>query len=92
MNTHNGWTNYATWRVNLELFDEFDIADYAPDCIKNDDAYELSKLLQEYVENVVDQDGTIKGLAVDYALAFVSSVNYYEIAEHLLNAHREESA
>ena len=20
-NTYNGWTNYATWRVNLELFD-----------------------------------------------------------------------
>jgi len=21
--TYNGWTNYATWRVNLELFDNF---------------------------------------------------------------------
>ena len=20
-NTYNGWTNYATWRVNLEIFD-----------------------------------------------------------------------
>jgi hypothetical protein len=19
--TYNGWTNYATWRVNLEIFD-----------------------------------------------------------------------
>jgi hypothetical protein len=25
--TYNGWTNYATWRVNLEMFDGLDIAD-----------------------------------------------------------------
>ena len=24
-NTYNGWTNYATWRVNLECFDGWDI-------------------------------------------------------------------
>jgi len=24
-NTYNGWTNYETWRVNLELFDGWDI-------------------------------------------------------------------
>ena len=22
---YNGWTNYATWRVNLEIFDGMDI-------------------------------------------------------------------
>ena len=21
---HNGWTNYATWRVNLEIIDGYD--------------------------------------------------------------------
>ncbi len=32
--THNGWTNYATWRVNLEIFDSLDLAEFfdsAPD-------------------------------------------------------------
>ena len=24
--TYNGWTNYATWRVNLEMFDVVDHA------------------------------------------------------------------
>ena len=24
-NTYNGWTNYETWRLNLELFDGWDI-------------------------------------------------------------------
>ena len=22
--TYNGWFNYATWRINLEIFDGFD--------------------------------------------------------------------
>ena len=24
MSKYNGWTNYETWRVNLEIFDGFD--------------------------------------------------------------------
>jgi len=28
-NKYNGWTNYETWRVNLEIFDNFDISDYS---------------------------------------------------------------
>ena len=82
---YNGWTNYATWRVNLELFDGFDVSDYAPECIREDDVYTLSKLLEEYAGNAIDQDGTLEGLAVDYARAFLSDVNWYEIAEHMLD-------
>ena len=26
--TYNGWTNYATWRVNLEIFDGLDPTSY----------------------------------------------------------------
>ena len=26
--TYNGWTNYATWRVNLEVFDGGDWKDH----------------------------------------------------------------
>ena len=88
---HNGWTNYATWRVNLELFDGFDVADYAPDCIRDDDAYTLSKLLEEYAGNAIDHDGTLEGLAVDYARAFLQDVNWYEIAEHLLDDIKAEA-
>ena len=24
MDTYNGWTNYATWRINLEMLDGFE--------------------------------------------------------------------
>jgi len=75
---YNGWTNYATWRVNLEIFDGFDISEYSKD------TYELSEQLKDYAEEVIfgDQDGT---LIASYAFAFISEVNWYEIAEHLIN-------
>ena len=74
---YNGWTNYATWRINLEIFDNFEINGYS------DDTYELSLQLQDYVEEYIG-DTAPAGLALDYALAFVSDVNWYEIAQHLI--------
>lgn len=77
---YNGWTNYATWRVNLEVFDGFEI--------DQDDAYELSEYLKEYLSDYLIET-TSEGIARDYALAFVSDVNYYEIAEYLIEANNE---
>ncbi|MBC8555816.1 MAG: hypothetical protein H8D23_39900 [Candidatus Brocadiales bacterium] len=68
---YNGWTNYATWRINLEIFegaapmDADECKEFADDCVSNYDEY--------------------KGLAVDYARAFMSEVNWHEIAEGLVN-------
>jgi hypothetical protein len=67
-NTYNGWTNYATWRVNLEMFDGSDQA-WSADSAR------------EYVEEIII-DSTPEGIARDYALAFLSGVNWHEIAEH----------
>ena len=46
-NKYNGWSNYETWRINLELFDYFDISDYSKD------SYDLSKQLEDYVEEII---------------------------------------
>ena len=66
---YNGWTNYATWRVHLEMFDGMDPGEYGPD--------ELRELAQDLIEQ------TATGLALGYALAFLEDVNWYEIAAHL---------
>lgn len=66
--TYNGWTNYATWRVNLEFFDGVDEALDADDC---------RELVEQYIED------SAEGLAKDWALAFVIDVNWQEIAGHL---------
>ena len=83
--TYNGWTNYATWRVNLELFDDFRVMDEE----LMDDAYVLSKYLRETAE-VYIEDSSTEGLARDYALAFLSDVNWYEIAKHMIDDAKAE--
>ena len=79
----NGWSNYATWRINLEIFDNFDISDY------DKTPYELSYQLKDYVDEILFID-VPDGLAKDYAYAFIVEVNFYEIAEALLDAYIEE--
>jgi hypothetical protein len=85
MSDYNGWTNYATWRINLEMFDGYDGAS------DNDlDAYDLGQSLREMaLETVAEQ---ASGLALDYAEAFLSDVNWFEIAEHMIEDYREEEA
>ena len=75
----NGWTNYATWRVNLEVFDSLPLEDFSD----ADDAYTLAEALKEHAEYYVECSSE-PGFARDYALAFLSDVNYHEIAEHML--------
>jgi hypothetical protein len=80
---YNGWTNYETWRVNLELFDGVDwvnvFGDPDPDL---PNPHELSLELKEYAEEVVLSGSS--GLVADYASAFLNEVNYYEIADSML--------
>ena len=67
---YNGWTNYQTWRVNLEILSDGDYeeevtADY------------LEDLVEDLVfGNSVDEDS----LAYSFAKSFISEVNFYEIA------------
>lgn len=82
--TYNGWTNYATWRVNLEIYDGFTAKDYG---YQNRETHELADYLkedcEEYLRMQVEGDGEVS-LVLDYALAFVADVNWHEIAEHML--------
>lgn len=77
---YNGWTNYATWRVNLEIFDGLSPIDYGWTV---EDDYDLAQQLQEYAEEIICM-GATDGLAKDYALAFLSDVDWREIAQHMI--------
>lgn len=79
--TYNGWTNYATWRVNLEFFDDYDLAEKYRE---KPDAYELSKILRAELEEYLELDCQ-NTLTLSYALAFVSDVDFYKIAKHLID-------
>jgi hypothetical protein len=83
--TYNGWTNYATWRVKLEMFDH-DHLDQVFDLSL--DPWSLRNVLQDYVEGHIYESGGGEGnIAVDYALAFIKDVNWMEIAEHMIKDH-----
>jgi len=89
--TYNGWTNYATWRVNLEIFDGFDPYDYFSDN-QADMEDLLPENLKEYTEGLIyDMGGGEGNIAVDYALAFLKEVNWYEIAKHMIEEYAEET-
>lgn len=76
-NTHNGWTNYETWRVNLEIFDGYDPGDYFVG------PYEL----QDYAEYIIKSQAEAHSLALHYAMAFLAAVNWREIARNINKVH-----
>lgn len=84
--TYNGWTNYATWRVNLEIFDGMDGEGFDLD----QEPYDLGHDLKAYAEELIDVMSQ-EGLARDYALAFLSDVNWREIAQHMIADYAEEA-
>ena len=80
---YNGWTNYATWRVNLEIIGDIEWQDV-----------EIKDITVDYLKEIVDgvvfdqyrANNTItSNLVEDYASAFLSEVNYHEILEHILD-------
>ena len=92
--TYNGWTNYATWRINLEIFDGISLDDFDGIEDKVDPnlvcAYTLGEALKERAEYYIECSSD-KGIARDYALAFLSDVNWHEIAEHMIEDAKEEA-
>ena len=70
---YNGWANYATWRVNLEILGDIEFEDLVS-------ADDLKEIVEDCVfNNTVEKDC----LAADYARAFIQQVNFYEIAQSI---------
>ena len=77
--TYNGWANYETWRVNLEIFDG------------DDEAWRYGSAdgMREFAEELIEQS-TDEGIGRDYAMAFLNAVDWVEIAEHYQEEEGEE--
>ena len=90
--TYNGWTNYATWRVNLEIFDGFDPREHFTDA-SNDEAWidDLAENLKVYADDYIiyNNESSTNSLMADYARAFLSDVNWHEIAQHMIADYAE---
>ena len=79
---YNGWHNYATWRVNLELLDDY-LQSNREEMLElsvEELADHLKTVTEEYIDvcDVCCSNLLIQG----WAEAFISDVDYYEIAEN----------
>lgn len=87
--SYNGWANYATWRVNLEIFDGMSAQEITGRPLPA--VSELRDALKSYAEKLIDCTSQ-EGLARNYALAFLSEVDWWKIANHMIaDAEREEA-
>jgi hypothetical protein len=86
MNTYDGWTNYETWRVNLEMFDSMTVLEF---CGKGSVVVsELAEGIKSYAEEMIEA-GSQPGYARSYAFAFLSDVNWTQIASRMLDDFEE---
>ena len=72
---YNGWSNYATWRINMEILGDIEF-----------DEIVSADSLKEIAEDVVFSQyelGNGSHLVEDYARSFISEVNFYEIAQSI---------
>tara|TARA_R100001443_G_scaffold16126_1_gene25938 strand:- start:2318 stop:2626 length:309 start_codon:yes stop_codon:yes gene_type:complete len=77
---YKGYTNYATWKVQEELFKDYDF--FQDDYFLEEPTIET---LVDLVENWVFENHTGNlGLIEEFARAFLADVNYHEILEHIL--------
>lgn len=69
---YNGWSNYATWRINLEILGDIEFEEHVT--VDN---------LKEIVEDIIFSNYSLQSgshLIEDYARSFIDQVNFYEIA------------
>lgn len=85
---YNGWTNYQTWRISLEVIDGMTLETFGFDLHEVDtdevaDVESLAEAIESYVEEIVT-NGVPDGLALNLAQSFLSEVDWMEIAEHII--------
>ena len=89
---YNGWTNYATWRIALEMFDGYTAEDLNPN-VEKATREDCKEYVETYIEDTtrwyrsLDKNEGRNGKGLVYiggwANAFLADVNWQEIADHL---------
>lgn len=93
---YNGWTNYETWRVNLEVLDGYDasdiLGDYARDGMNRDEMVEtLAGYFEDFVSyetDILPREGTF---AYGIVNEFLRKVDWEEIAAHYVDDYLAEN-
>ena len=81
MSGYNGWSNYATWRINLEFFSDCKGTDLTPDW-EHISLQEQVKVAHNALLDFIDEN-TSNIFVNGWIREFVANVNFYEIVEHI---------
>ena len=81
--SYNGWTNYETWRIQLEVIDGMTLQDFGFDLheVDTDEMADVEKLgmaIEMYTCELIE--GQASGLAIALAHSFLTRVDWMEIA------------
>lgn len=77
---YNGWANFATWKVNLEVFSDLEIQEVVWGW-QELDSHDKANELYEYARCLVYKNSD--GLTKELALAYLEEVDWNEIANSL---------
>lgn len=75
--TYNGWSNYATWRVNLELFDGFD------PCGNPMTAEGAEQWAEDFIDMMLERNSEGTTILRGWVDSFLQDVNWQEIADSI---------
>ena len=85
---YNVWTNFETWRVDLEIFDGMDVQmlGFRPSLIDTKtDLADLVVLLKEYAEDILYVPENAASIVHTLVHEFLSEVDWEQIASHLID-------
>ncbi len=78
--TYNGWTNFATWKINLEVIGDIPLEEYFD---TKPDQYDLEDWIRSYIKDILDSSDA-DDIVRNWAESFISDVNYSELARTYL--------
>lgn len=85
--TYNGWTNFETWKANLELFDTMNLEDF--DLLSTDPhsmVSELASIMEEMTLEILYNDLQIKGHpSANWVYLMIQEINFMEIASNKID-------
>lgn len=88
-NGYNGWSNYETWKTNMELLDGYEVNDFMSSGVyvfpedRDQAVTDLARHFSDYAYDYVAEQAT--GWALDLANNFLARVDFDEIAGHYVD-------
>ena len=84
---YNGWSNYATWRIYLEMFDG-NTAEWYEEQWEDPSSFD-GQSCKDFAEQLLEDELYNTGcerkapMTLSYAYCFLADANWNEIAEHI---------